>query len=95
LKRIIARGFLALIVAAAVVYAIDWASLTFRIPGNRQVYADIRVDQIYTDLNRYNEVEYSRGDPVMERCVYALFPHGGYRPCWYVTRHTLQTNRTY
>ncbi|MDE3196954.1 MAG: hypothetical protein KGN84_11455 [Acidobacteriota bacterium] len=95
MKRILGRVVLGLTGAAAIVYASDWLSLTYRIPGNRQVYSDIRVDQIYTSLNRYNEIEYSRGDPVMERCVWSLLPHGGYRPCWYVTRHTLHTNKTY
>lgn len=95
MKRILGRALLGLVGAALIVYLIDWISWKYRIPGNRQVSSDIRVDQLYTDLNKYNEIEYSRGEPVIERCVWALFPHEGYRPCWYVTQHTLQTNKTY
>jgi len=86
LKRIL----LGLAAAPVIAYGIDWIVIVAR-----PAYTDIRVDQVYTDLNKYNEIEYSRGDPVIERCVWALFPHGGYRPCWYVTKHTLQTNKTY
>jgi len=75
-----------------VAYGIDAALVAW--PGSRQMYADIRVDQLYTDTNKWHELEYSRGDSVTERCVYALFPHGGNRPCWYVTRHTMQVTNT-
>jgi hypothetical protein len=95
LKRIAVRILSGLLAAAAIVWTIDWAAIAIPLPPNRQIYADIRVDQVYTDLNKWNEIEYSRGDPVSERCVYALFPHNGSRPCWYVTRHTMQTNKTY
>ena len=95
MKKIGKRVLLGLFALAVLAYVIDWGLLTFRIPGNRVQYADIRVDQLYASMNRWNQVEYSRGDPVMERCVYAIFPHSGFRPCWYVTRHTLHTNKTY
>lgn len=78
--------------AAALTYAIDSASVAFA--GNRQIYQDVRVDQVYTDTNKWNQLEYSRGNPVTERCVNALFPHGGYRPCWYVTKHTMNVTNT-
>jgi len=82
------------IAAIAIVYSADWAAFHFHIPSSRQLYADIRVDQVYTDTNKYNETEYSRGNPVIERCVYSLFPHNGMRPCWYVQRHTMNVTNT-
>jgi len=94
LKRILLKALLGLLGAAAIVYMIDWVSMAFRMHGNREIYADIKVDQVYTDTNKYKELEYSMGTPVIERCVYALFPHSGFRPCWYVTRHTLNITNT-
>ena len=91
LFRILLIGFIA---AVAIVYSADWAAFRFHIPGNRELYADVRVDQVYTDTNKYNETEYSRGNPVMERCVYSLFPHDGMRPCWYVKSHTMNVTKT-
>jgi len=90
LKRTLRILLIATIVAAAILYSADWAAFQFHIPKNRELYADVRVDQVYTDTNKYNETEYSRGNPVMERCVYSLFPHDGMRPCWYVQRHTMR-----
>jgi hypothetical protein len=93
LKRIIRKISLGLVAAVALAYGYDWFAFAFR-AGNRQLYDDIRVDQVYTSTNKYKELEYSRGNPVTERCVYALFPHSGYRPCWYVTRHTMNVTNT-
>ena len=92
MKKILKFGLLAAVGAAAVTYGID--SLRVAFPGSRKLYEDIRVDQVYTDTNRWHEIEYSRGNPVMERCIYALFPHGGYRPCWYVKSHTMNVTNT-
>lgn len=94
MKRILQKTLLGLLGVLAVVYGFDWVSVTFRIPGNREIYSDIRVDQVFTDTNKYKELEYSLGAPVVERCVYALFPHGGFRPCWYVSRHTMNVTNT-
>ncbi|HVW83025.1 MAG TPA: hypothetical protein VHB50_00010 [Bryobacteraceae bacterium] len=90
MKRIIRFIVLGLLGILAVTYGADYVAAKYRIPGNRQIFQDIRVDQLYTATNKWHEVEWSRGEPVLERCVNALFPHFGYRPCWYVTRHTTQ-----
>jgi len=44
----------------------------------------------YAAMNRWNQVEYSVGTPIIETCVDALMPHFGYVPCWYLRRHTIQ-----
>src|SRR5262249_8782407 len=35
-------------------------------------------------------VEVFSDQPQTEVCVHALFPHLGYRPCWYVASHTVR-----
>ncbi|MES1261431.1 MAG: hypothetical protein ABUS49_06810 [Acidobacteriota bacterium] len=53
----------------------------------------VRVDQLYAIPNKWNEVDWSRGAPVMEQCVNSLLPHFGLRPCWYVRRDTMHVNQ--
>ena len=91
--RVVRHGLEILLAGAGILYGFDYLSAKYGIPGNRQVFDTIRVDQLYTVPNKWGEIEWSHGDPVMERCVYALFPHFGSRPCWYVKRHTMNTNR--
>ena len=79
-------GFVA--AAAAILYIFDYVSAKYAIPGNRQVYADVTINQYWAVKEKGNKIEYSPADPFIERCVYAVFPHFGYRPCWYVMRHT-------
>jgi hypothetical protein len=90
--RFLKFGVIGLAGILAVTYGIDWAGVAF--PGARQLYADLRVDHVYTSTNKWKQVEYSRGLPTTERCVNALFSHGGYRPCWYVRSHTMDVVNT-
>jgi hypothetical protein len=76
----------------ALAWVLDWAVFAF--PGNRRLYEDVRVDQVYTDTNKWHQVEYSRGTPVTVRCVNSLFPRGGNQPCWYLKKHTMNVTNT-
>ena len=53
----------------------------------------VKVDIIYAAENHFNEVEYSVGKQEMQTCLDALMPHFGYKPCWYLRRHTAPANR--
>lgn len=74
--------------ASAILYVFDYVSAKYAIPGNREVYADVTISQYWAVKEKGNKIEYSPADPVVERCVYAVFPHFGYAPCWYLMRHT-------
>jgi hypothetical protein len=74
--------------AGSILYAFDYVSVKYAIPGNRQVYADVTISQYWAVKQKGNKIEYSPADSVVERCVYAVFPHFGYKPCWYLMRHT-------
>jgi len=50
----------------------------------------VKVYNMYTDVNRWNELEYSVGKAAMETCVDSLMPHFGHAPCWYLRRHTVR-----
>jgi len=83
---------IALATAAALFWFGDYLMLTVPIPKDRLQFETVRVDQVYTIMNRYNQVEWSRGNPIMEVCGNSLLPHGGHRPCWYVKTHTMHVN---
>ncbi len=86
LGRILLWVCLVLVGLTALTYAADdlWARHRGR-PTEK-----MKVDRIYAAVNHWNEVEYSAGKPIMETCVDTLMPHFGYKPCWYLRRHTFQ-----
>ena len=53
-------------------------------------FANVHIDRVLAVREKFNKITYERTDPVMERCVYSLFPHFGSKPCWYVKRHTMR-----
>jgi hypothetical protein len=85
-RKILLRGCLALACLTASIYGGEDLWVRFR---GRPV-EHVKVDRVYAAMNRWNEVEYSVGTPVMETCIDALMPHLGYVPCWYLRRHTFQ-----
>lgn len=87
------RAAWALLTVAALFWVGDYVALVVPIPKGRAQWETIRVDQVYTIRNRYNQVEWSRGNPVMETCGISLLPHDGHWPCWYVRTHTMHVNR--
>ena len=92
MKRLLLRIAGLLLILAAALHGLDYLSVSLRIP-NREPFSTIRVDQLYAIPNKWNEVDWSRGDPVMEKCVNSLLPHFGARPCWYVQRDTMLVNK--
>jgi hypothetical protein len=92
LRRLLLRFILITVCLAGAVFGLDYLSVALRIP-HREQFSVIRVDQLYAIPNRWNEVDWSRGDPVMEKCVNSLLPHYGFRSCWYVRRDTMHVNK--
>jgi hypothetical protein len=86
MRRKLIRVLIGLVVAAAVAYGIDDGYVRVR----HEPWADVSVNRVLVVKENFNKVEYDRTDPSTERCVYALFPHSGHNPCWYVMRHTTQ-----
>jgi hypothetical protein len=86
IRKILLRSLLVLAALTAIVYAGDdlWARHEGRPTEEVKVY------RMYAAMNRWNEVEYSVGPTEMETCVDALMPHFGYKPCWYLKRHTYE-----
>ena len=77
--------------ACLLVYLGDFVSVRFGIPGNRPPYGSIMVTQTYAVPEKNMKKEdyfFQPAQPVT--CVNSLFPHFGYKPCWYLARHANQ-----
>ncbi len=79
------RILLSVLFVAALIYAGDYGWLRYRIGKNVGLGA-IQIRSYYAVPQKNGKVEFMFNDPEMETCSRSLFPHLGYRPCWYVAR---------
>lgn len=86
-KRLLPRTFIALIMAAALVYACDYFVLRFRIATDRQPYGTVTVQPYYAVPQKDHKTQFLFDDPQDETCVHSLLPHLGDSPCWYLSRN--------
>jgi hypothetical protein len=85
----VSRVVLAVGLLAGLVWLGDTLSLYFRIPP-REPQGSFQVRKMYAVTKKNGSTEFFFDDPAPETCVNALLPHQGYRPCWWVSRHTQQ-----
>ena len=75
------------LLALAGLYAGDYLSARYGIPGNRQVLGSVQVKVLWAVRQKSGRIEYSVGDDEIQTCVRSVFPQLGYTPCWYLRRH--------
>jgi hypothetical protein len=68
-------------------YIGDYIVIRFRIWRNMNPFGQITVQPYYAIHEKNNKTEYDSAPTEIDTCINALFPHLGYNPCWYVTRH--------
>ncbi len=68
-------------------YLGDDLSVRYRIPGSRQPFGTVTIRRFDAIPGKNNKTEYVYENPVTVTCVRSLFPHLGYVPCWYLSRH--------
>ncbi|MGA9040882.1 MAG: hypothetical protein WB421_10135 [Terriglobales bacterium] len=88
MKRKILIAALTSLVLLAIVYAGDYCAVRYRIPSSRDPFGQVTVQPVYVIHEKNGKVEYQFADPETDICVHSLFPHLGYSPCWYLSRHT-------
>ncbi len=88
MKKILLCALAALLGLTALVDTGDYLSVRFRIPGNRSQFGTVTVTPAYVIHEKNGKTEYDFLPPEDRTCVHSLFPQLGYRPCWYVARHT-------
>ena len=72
----------------ALVYVGDFASLRIPVPKGRVPYSTVVVRPYYDVALKSGKSDLYFLDPQKQTCVNSLFPHLGYKPCWYVRKHT-------
>ena len=84
------KNWIAVLLAVSILYGLDDLSARFGVPSRPQ-FATMTVKRYFYINEKYNKFSYEPLPSMDVRCVTALFPHSGYRPCWYLKRHLMET----
>lgn len=84
------RILLTVFAAIVALYDGDDLSVRYRIPKSRQPLGTVTVRRFDAISEKNNRTEFIYEDPMAVTCVRSLFPHLGYQPCWYLSRHADQ-----
>jgi hypothetical protein len=84
------RALAITLLCCCLVYAGDYLSLRFQIPGHRAQFGSVTVQRSYAVATKDGKTQYMFDQPQEQSCVYSLFPHMGATPCWYLQRHANQ-----
>jgi hypothetical protein len=84
-----------LLIAAALsflgVYVSDYAWIQYRMDHVTAGDAFGSVTFYVATVLKSGRTEIFYDQPQTEVCIHALFPHAGYRPCWYAARSLIRT----
>jgi hypothetical protein len=87
MKSLALRVAIITLALAAAVYGGDWFSLRVRSWRHGDVFGSVSVTPVYVIHEKNGKTQYQYDSPQDQTCVRSLFPHFGYSPCWYVSRH--------
>jgi len=82
----VTRAVLIVVAALVVAYAIDYALLHHKMANPDQTVAYGTITSFYGTATKGGKMEIFTDQPLTETCVHSLFPHSGYRACWYVSK---------
>jgi hypothetical protein len=87
MKAFSIRLAMVVILLAAMVYGGDWLQLRYRNWKRGDAFGSVTVTPVYVIQEKNGKTVYQYDPPQDEACVRSLFPHFGYSPCWYLSRH--------
>ena len=87
LRRIFVTSILAVVGAVALTYGGDYLVLRVRAATNRNAYGTVTVNHYTAVLQKNGKTTLTFDPPQPWTCVNSLFPHQGWLPCWYLSRH--------
>lgn len=90
LKRLLLITVSFLLGLTLLAFAADYAVFRYRLSTNRQPFGQITVTSYDAVQQKNGKTEFIFNPPEAQTCVNALFPGGGYVPCWYLQRHAEQ-----
>lgn len=76
----------AVMISVVLVYAIDYLLLHHKLLNPDQTVAFGTITTFYATPTKDGKMEIFTDQPQTETCVHSLFPHSGWRPCWYASR---------
>jgi hypothetical protein len=88
MKRRFLRAGVLLVGLLVVLYVGDYCAVRYKIPYGRDPFGQVTVQPVYVIHEKNGKIEYQFAAPEIDACVHSLFPHMGYSPCWYLSRHT-------
>ena len=83
-------GFV-IVVSLVGIYVSDWIWIEYRLGHATTTDALGTATFYYATMLKNGRLEVFYNQPQSEVCVYSLFPHAGYRPCWYAVRSKVRT----
>ena len=87
LRRIFVASILTVVGAVALTYGVDYLVLRVRAATNRNAYGSVTVNHYTAVLQKNGKTTLTFDLPQPWTCVNSLFPHQGWLPCWYLSRH--------
>ncbi len=82
------RAALIFFTLLAILFAVDYCAVRYGIARGRSPFGQVVIKPVYVIHEKNGRVEYQFADPETATCVRSLFPHMGYSPCWFLSRHT-------
>ncbi len=87
LRRIVVVALAIVLGAAVLTYGADYTVFRIRVRENWNAYASVAVRHSYAILQKNGKTQFIFDPTGPQICVNALFPHAGFQPCWYLSRH--------
>jgi hypothetical protein len=72
------------------IYAVDYGVLRYKMESANPAAAFGSVTSFYGTATKGGKMEIFTDQPQTETCVHSLFPHSGYRACWYISRGSVK-----
>jgi hypothetical protein len=86
-KRVVLRALLGLVFIVCAAYLSDFLVLRWKYFGKHNPTGTVIVKPYFAVPRKDGRTEFMFDDPKEQTCVHSLFPHSGFSPCWYLSRH--------
>ena len=90
LRRILVAVIGIAVGVVVLAYGLDYAVFRLRAATTHNAYGSVTVNHYYAVLQKNGKTTFSFDPPQAQTCVQAVFPHEGWLPCWYLSRHPEQ-----
>jgi membrane associated rhomboid family serine protease len=87
LRRIFVVAILVMAGTAALAFVLDYVVFRVRAAVTQKAYGSVVVNHYTAVLQKNGKTTLTFDPPQPWTCVNALFPHQGWLPCWYLSRH--------